>query len=113
MAGAGSDTSDMINADVDFHRTLLIATHNEFLEQIGRVITVGLAERDKLVHAANPSDDPVPSHRRVFEAIAAGDPNSAEAAMHALLNKASTDLSQLSPGPRRKTGAGTTPDSAA
>jgi DNA-binding FadR family transcriptional regulator len=101
MAGAGSDPIDLINADLDFHRTLFIATHNEFLEQIGRVITVGLAERDKLVHAANPSDDPVPSHRRVFEAIAAGDPNSAEAAMCALLNKASTDLSQLSPGPRR------------
>jgi DNA-binding FadR family transcriptional regulator len=115
MAGvaAGSDTMEMINADVDFHRNLLVATHNEFLEQIGRVIAVGLAERDKLVHSAKPTDDPVPSHRRVFEAIAAGDPNSAEEAMRALLEKASTDLSQLSPAQSLITGASTTPDSAA
>jgi DNA-binding FadR family transcriptional regulator len=112
MAGAGSDPIGMSNAEVDFHRTVLIATHNEFLEQIGRVITAGLAERAKLAHAANPSDDPVPSHRRVFEAIAAGDPNSAEAAMCALLNKASTDLGRLSPRPRRKTRTSTTPDPA-
>ncbi|HEX3788028.1 MAG TPA: FadR/GntR family transcriptional regulator [Pseudonocardiaceae bacterium] len=103
MAGAGSDTEDMITADVDFHRSLLIATHNEFLEQIGRVITVGLAERDKLVHEANPSDDPVPSHRTVFEAISAGNPGAAEAAMCALLDKAVSDLNEVDSAARRKT----------
>ena len=94
MTGA-ADTDVMIDADVDFHRLLLLATHNEFLEQIGRVIAVGLAERDKLVHEANPADDPVPSHRAVFRAIEAGDPVAAETAMYTLLDKATTDLSQI------------------
>ena len=94
MAEAGSDTVEMTLADVAFHRCLLLATHNEFLGQIGRVLEVGLAERDRVVHEANPSDDPVPSHRAVFEAIAARDAMAAEAAMLGLLDKSTTDLTR-------------------
>ena len=101
MAEAGSDTVEMTLADVAFHRCLLLATHNEFLGQIGRVLEVGLAERDRVVHEANPSDDPVPSHRAVFEAIAARDAMAAEAAMLGLLDKSTTDLTRAALRPEQ------------
>jgi DNA-binding FadR family transcriptional regulator len=95
MAEAGTDVDKMVAADLDFHRLLLGATHNEFLLQIGRVIAIGLVERDKLVHHADPSDDPVPSHRGVYDAVVAKDPDAAEAAMLALMDKSSADLALL------------------
>jgi DNA-binding FadR family transcriptional regulator len=100
MAGAGN-LSEMIVADLDFHRLLLTMTGNAFLSQIERVIAVGLAERDRIVHATAPGDDPVPTHRAVLDAITAKDADAAEAAMRALVAKSSEDLARLTkPSPR-------------
>ncbi|WP_116204201.1 FadR/GntR family transcriptional regulator [Amycolatopsis circi] len=85
------DLEASVEADLAFHRGLLTAAHNNFLLQIERVIAIGLAERDKLVHSAGPTDDPVPSHRRVLDAIAARDPVGAETAMLDLLVKSAAD----------------------
>ncbi|WP_275292945.1 FCD domain-containing protein [Amycolatopsis sp. La24] len=85
------DPEASVEADLAFHRSLLAAAHNNFLLQIERVIAIGLAERDKLVHSAGPTDDPVPSHRRVLDAIAAHDPVGAETAMLELLVKSAAD----------------------
>ncbi|WP_051124824.1 FadR/GntR family transcriptional regulator [Amycolatopsis benzoatilytica] len=90
---AAPDTEASVEADLAFHRGLLTAAHNNFLLQIERVIAIGLAERDKLVHQHGATDDPVPSHREVLDAIAAHDPAGAEAAMLALLAKSAADAS--------------------
>ncbi|WP_020667256.1 FCD domain-containing protein [Amycolatopsis nigrescens] len=95
MADAGRDTAEMVNADLEFHRLLLAATHNDFLVRIERVIAIGLAARDQLVHTADPSDDPTPSHQEVYDAIAARDPNEAESAMRRLVHKSEMDLGKL------------------
>jgi DNA-binding FadR family transcriptional regulator len=95
MAEAQTNAEGMVAADLDFHRLLLAATHNRFLEQIALVIAIGLAERDELVHQADPVDDPLPSHREVFDAITGRDPVRAERAMRALVDKATEDLSRL------------------
>ena len=92
MAAAGDDIEASVRADLAFHRVLMTATHNNFLLQVERVIAIGLAERDKLVHGARPSDNPVPSHRKVFDAIVARDPAAAETAMFALVTKSRDDL---------------------
>ncbi|MBP2472444.1 DNA-binding FadR family transcriptional regulator [Crossiella equi] len=97
MAGARS-TDEVVAADLEFHRVLLSATHNDFLVQIERVIAIGLAARDRLVHGAHPADDPVPSHEAVYAAIAARDEVAAEAAMRALVDKSSEDLQRVRPG---------------
>jgi len=89
---AGDDLEAIVAADLTFHRRLLAATHNDFLGQVAQVIAIGLAERDKFVHHANPTDDPVPSHRAVLDAVAAGDPDGAERAMRALVDKSVADL---------------------
>ncbi|MEV4050863.1 FadR/GntR family transcriptional regulator [Amycolatopsis sp. NPDC049688] len=92
MAAAGSDPEASVQADLAFHRRLMAATHNNFLMRMERVIAIGLAERDKLVHGAATAEDPVPSHRKVFDAIVEGDPVAAEQAMLALVTKSRDDL---------------------
>lgn len=90
MADA-ADVDAAVEADIAFHRSLLLATHNDFLAQIAQIIAIGLVERDKFVHHINPTD-PVPSHRAVLDAIRANDPTAAEAAMRALVDQSMTDL---------------------
>jgi GntR family galactonate operon transcriptional repressor len=98
MAEAG-DSVGAVEADLSFHRALLDATHNELLTRMQAVLESALAARDQLVHGtAKHSDDPVPSHRAVLDGVRARDPESAESAMRALLEKAITDEEQLAPG---------------
>ena len=87
MSGA-KDSSGAVEADLSFHRALLTATHNELLERMETVLESALAARDQLVHGAQHSDDPVPSHRAVLDGVRAQDPDAAEAAMRSLLDKA-------------------------
>ncbi|HEX8867494.1 MAG TPA: FCD domain-containing protein [Lentzea sp.] len=93
MASA-RDLAATVRADLEFHRLLMAATHNAFLTQVERIIAIGLAERDKLVHGSV-EDDPVPSHRAVLDAIAARDPEASYEAMRALVDKSGADLDRL------------------
>jgi len=95
MAAAGTDASAAVAADLAFHRALLAATHNELLVRMEVVIETGLAERDRMVHGALGTDDPVPSHRAVVDAIRAHDSASAAEAMRRLLRKAFDDVARL------------------
>lgn len=72
----------------------MTATHNNFLMRMERIIAIGLAERDKVVHGASAAEDPVPSHRKVLDAIIAQDPAAAEQAMLALVTKSRDDLAK-------------------
>ena len=92
MTAAGDDPGACVRADLAFHRRLMAATHNNFLVRMERIIAIGLAERDKLVHGAPAAEDPVPSHRKVLDAIVARDPAAAEQAMLTLVAKSREDL---------------------
>ncbi|WP_431944962.1 FadR/GntR family transcriptional regulator [Actinacidiphila sp. bgisy167] len=96
--------SHAVEADLAFHRALLAATHNELLERMEVVIESGLAQRDQLVHSAPHSEDPVPSHRAVLDAVRDRDPDAAEHAMRALLDQATRDLDKVN-GPQAPEGA--------
>ena len=91
---AARDLAATVRADLEFHRLLMAATHNAFLTQVERIIAIGLAERDKLVHG-RVEDDPVPSHRAVLDAIKAREPEAAYEAMRALVDKSGADLDRL------------------
>ncbi|MDT7789015.1 MAG: hypothetical protein QOF58_7434 [Pseudonocardiales bacterium] len=93
MASA-RDLAATVRADLEFHRLLMAATHNAFLTQVERILAIGLAERDKLVHGSV-EDDPVPSHRAVLDAISARDPEAAYEAMRALVDKSGADLNRV------------------
>ncbi|MFF4214014.1 FadR/GntR family transcriptional regulator [Streptomyces sp. NPDC001796] len=102
-----TDATHAVEADLAFHRALLAATHNELLERMEMVIESGLAHRDRIVHSAPHSEDPVPAHRAVLDAVRDQDPDAAEAAMRALLDQAGRDLERLNgddetKGPRHK-----------
>ncbi|GAA1663458.1 FadR/GntR family transcriptional regulator [Kribbella yunnanensis] len=92
---SAADDHAAVAADLAFHRALLAATGNELLTKMEVIMETGLADRDRLVHKVKPSDDPVPSHRRVLEAIRAHDPVAAEQAMRELLAKAAEDLHEV------------------
>jgi DNA-binding FadR family transcriptional regulator len=97
LAAMSSATDDLAAAEADltFHKALLAATGNELLTKMEVIMETGLADRDRLVHRVKPSDDPVPSHARVVEAVRAHDPEGAELAMRELLAKAAEDLSAV------------------
>ena len=99
---AADGSADAVEADLDFHRALLAATHNPLLVEMERVIANGLAQRDKVVHNADPADDPVPSHRTVFEAIRDSNADGAEGAMRALVDKATEDFRRVAAKQKRK-----------
>lgn len=94
MAGAVDPTAT-VEADLEFHRALLTAGGNELLVRMEVVMGAGLAGRDRLVHGSYDTDDPVPSHLAVLDAIEAGDSDAAEAAMRELLAKAWSDVERL------------------
>ncbi|MEU4154200.1 FCD domain-containing protein [Streptomyces sp. NPDC026659] len=89
------DPAHAVDADLAFHRALLAATHNELLERMEMVIESGLAHRDRIVHSSPHSEDPVPAHRAVLDAVRDRDPLAAEAAMRALLDQAGRDLDRV------------------
>ncbi|WP_151479926.1 FadR/GntR family transcriptional regulator [Streptomyces albicerus] len=95
MGEEDTDAAHAVEADLAFHRALLAATHNELLERMEMVIESGLAHRDRIVHSSPHSEDPVPAHRAVLDAVRDGDPRAAEAAMHALLDQAGRDLDRV------------------
>jgi GntR family galactonate operon transcriptional repressor len=102
MSAADGDPAEAVDADLEFHRALLAATHNELLMRMEVLLETGLATRDRLVHGADPHDDPVPSHRAVLDAIRGQDPDGAEAAVYALLDKALADLQKTRKGTNRR-----------
>ncbi|OON71358.1 FadR/GntR family transcriptional regulator [Streptomyces tsukubensis] len=105
MAAAGGDAAAAAAADAEFHRALLRATGNDMLARMDLLLEPGLRERDLIVHAGQDVDDPVPSHRAVADAIAAGDAEGAGDAMTALLRRAAEDLRRASDGGGGDTGS--------
>lgn len=95
MGERGSGPGQAVEADLAFHRALLRATHNELLQRMEMVIEPGLAHRDRIVHSHPHSEDPVPAHRAVLDAVRDQDPQAAEAAMRALLVQAGRDLDRI------------------
>ena len=101
MVAAVGVPGQEVGADLAFHRALLAATHNELLSRMEVLIETGLAARDRLVHGAKPDDDPVPAHKAVLEAVRDKNPDAAERAMRALLEKARSDLDSTRRSRRR------------
>ncbi|MEV6108883.1 FCD domain-containing protein [Streptomyces sp. NPDC051940] len=90
-AHTAGDPARAAAADLAFHRALYTATHNELFARMDLFIEIPLAERDRVVHAAD-ADDPVPVHRAVLQAVRAGSPEAARDAVRVLLEKAARDL---------------------
>ncbi|KQM67976.1 GntR family transcriptional regulator [Sphingomonas sp. Leaf17] len=95
MALHGLHTAAGQAADRDFHDAILNATGNDYLSflttSIGAAVTLTTQFKQRL--RALPRD-PIPDHRRVFDAIAMGDPVAASTAMRTLVDLALDDTRQ-------------------
>jgi DNA-binding FadR family transcriptional regulator len=92
MADAGTDATEIVEADLAFHRAVLDAAHNELLSRMEVVIEAGLRARDAIVHSGENWPDSVPVHRAIADAIEAGNGAEAEAAVQRLLAQATVDI---------------------
>lgn len=79
-------------ADQNFHAALLDASDNPFLASLTSGVGAAIAWTTLFKQRKQPlRRDPIPDHRRVFEAIAQGDPEAAHRAMAHLVDLALLD----------------------
>ena len=79
-------------ADLDFHRALLESTHNPFMISLTSGVSAVIRTTTVFKQRERPlRRDPIPDHRRVFEAIAARSAARAERAMRELIDLARRD----------------------
>jgi DNA-binding FadR family transcriptional regulator len=91
--GRSGDLEAYLAADVDFHRTLLAATGNEMFAALGGVVEEVLAGRTHHgLMPARPEPEAIRLHGDVAQAVQAGDPAAARAAMEAILAEAAGAL---------------------
>lgn len=79
-------------ADREFHDALLRATHNDAMIALSASISAAVSWTTEFKQRSRSLPrDPVPDHAKVCDAIAAGDPEAASAAMRALVDLALED----------------------
>jgi DNA-binding FadR family transcriptional regulator len=83
MEASDPSTTAAIEADLRFHRGILIASHNDLLLQMGNLIGVGLLVSYRI--STEPYTVFLPSHKAVLDAIGKGKPAMAQKAMQELL----------------------------
>lgn len=85
MQAAGRDNVSGIEADLQFHRSILSASHNALLLQMGNLIAVGL----HIAHRISSESFVVflPMHEAVYRAIARRDAEQARDAMQRMLSE--------------------------
>ncbi|MCO5066574.1 MAG: FadR family transcriptional regulator [Rhizobiaceae bacterium] len=95
MVDAGESNEAWVEADLAFHRSIYLATHNEFFWPIGQLFSFGL--RQMFAIAAQGSHRPraLVEHRDVLDAILARKPDLARAAALTLLGNASSDIERI------------------
>ena len=85
MSEASRNMASGVEADLRFHRSILSASHNPLLLQMGNLIAVGLY----IAHRISSGSFTLflPQHQAVYEAIRGRDGRAARAAMEALLSE--------------------------
>ncbi|MEO3755500.1 FadR/GntR family transcriptional regulator [Streptomyces sp. B6B3] len=98
IAAARPGRGGYIEADIAFHGALLVASGNRLLGSLGRAVNVAL-EHTFAVSTQTPGavEGSLPGHRAVVEAIEAGDPEAAAAAMLGIIDAAEQEITR-SPG---------------
>ena len=89
MKSADEGKDDPLEADIDFHCSILAASNNRFFFQLRDFIQVALrvsiASTNQLKGVLNANYD---DHKKIYDAICAGKPDAANAAVRSLLVEA-------------------------
>jgi DNA-binding FadR family transcriptional regulator len=106
MVAAGDEHEAFVEADLQFHTAIYIATHNEFFWPIGQLF--GLALRQMFQIAATGKHRPraIREHRDLLNGIVEGKPEAARAAALILLGNAAADIARIRGRPLRETASG-------
>lgn len=94
MAVAESNEA-WVSADIDLHRSIHIATRNEFFWPIAQIFDTALRRSFMLAAPGDHRPRAIVEHRRVMEAITARDPKGAHLAMSQLIVHAAGDLKRM------------------
>jgi DNA-binding FadR family transcriptional regulator len=91
MAAAEAQSSSSVEADLAFHRAVLVASHNPFLAALSPAIEASLSLSFRVSRTAGDLDHLIPLHAAVAEAILASDGGVARSAMRHLLVRSERD----------------------
>lgn len=94
MAAAESNEA-WVTADIDLHRSICIATRNEFFWPIAQIFETALRRSFTLAAPGDHRPRAIIEHRRVMETIVARDPKAAHQAMADLIVHAAGDLKRM------------------
>lgn len=93
MSAAVDGEGDYHAADLDFHRTILDGTRNQFMRQLAPMLDNALRVSIRLsVIDMGTARDSLPLHRAVADAIVARDPKGAARALTSLIESAREDI---------------------
>ena len=98
MVAAGDDNRAWVEADLKFHKTIYLATHNEFFWPIGQLFSLALKEMFRIAALGSHRPRAVVEHRDLLNAIVDGKPDLARAAAQTLLRNAATDITTIRSG---------------
>ena len=95
MVDAGDDNDAWVEADLRFHRSIYLATHNEFFWPIGQLFGFGLRQMFAIAAQGSHRARAIVEHGDVLEAILARKPDLARAASLTLLGNATSDIDRI------------------
>jgi DNA-binding FadR family transcriptional regulator len=95
MIDAGSDNMAWVEADLAFHKSIYLATHNEFFWPIGQLFSFGLKQMFAIAALGSHRARAIVEHGDLLRAILERKPDLARAAALTLLGNASTDIDRI------------------
>lgn len=95
MEAAGDDQAAWVEADLQFHRTIYLATHNEFFWPIGQLFSIGLRQMFDIAAKGSHRARALREHGDLCRAIINREPEIARQAAMKLLNNATADIDRI------------------
>lgn len=92
MVDAGADNRLWVEADLVFHKSIYLATHNEFFWPIGQLFSFALREMFRIAALGSHRPRAVVEHGDLLRAILERKPEMARTAALTLLGNAATDI---------------------
>ncbi len=92
---AARDNEAFVVADIDFHKSIYVATRNEFFWPIAQMFEIALRQSFRIAATGDHRKRALAEHREVMDAILAGDADRAREATITLLGHSATDLVKI------------------
>ncbi len=92
MVDAGDDNALWVEADLAFHKSIYLATHNEFFWPIGQLFSLALREMFRIAALGSHRPRAIVEHGDLLRAILERKPEMARTAALTLLGNAASDI---------------------